>query len=319
MIVSVLLVGSVAAMANPALTRSAALALDARIQAPHMASRSSQPNVPRPVVTPTPRPPLLPVPAGTFATRVYTDQSGNSMTYYLYGPSSYTPSGSYPLILVLHGGGEVAELNYSAQKNRDVLVSQPYVQAFTSAAVQQTWPSFVVAPQVPAGQRWVNVPASVSSYTLASTPSRSLGLAIGIVQSLLVTYPMIDPNRIYVTGISMGGFGAWEAAERWPDLFAAAVPIAGAGDPQAAAALVHVPIWALHGSADAVVPVLGSRLMVQAARAAGGMACYTEFPGAGHGVWSIENLDNPALLTWLFSRTKAPSSLAQPLACPSGS
>jgi predicted peptidase len=260
----------------------------------------------------------MPVPIGTFATRLYADQSGTSMTYYLYGPSSYTPAGKYPLVVVLHGGGETANPQASAQQNRDVLINQVYVQAFTATAVQQEWPSFVVVPQVPAGQRWVNVPAAVSAYTLAPEPSRPLGLALGIVQSLRQIYPMINGNRIYVTGISMGGFGTWESAERWPNVFAAALPIAGAGDPQAAAALAHVPVWAMHGSDDVVVPVQGSRLMVQAVRAAGGTACYTEYASEGHDVWTFQHLGDPQLLRWLFSQTKAPSSAAPPLSCPPG-
>lgn len=258
------------------------------------------------------------MPSGTFATRLYTDGDGHSMTYYLYGPSNFSAQGKYPLILVLHGGGEVADPQASAEHNRDVLLSQAYVQVFASAAVQQQWPSFVVAPQVSAGQRWVNVPASVSSYTLTPAPSQSLALAYQIVQSLVQLYPEIDPNRIYVTGISMGGFGTWEAAERWPNVFAAAVPIAGSGDPQAAAALVHMPIWALHGSADNVVPVQGSRLMVQAVRAAGGTACYTEYAGWGHDIWTTQILSDPHLLSWLFSQSKAPSSGSPPLGCPPG-
>jgi predicted peptidase len=130
------------------------------------------------------------------------------------------------------------------------------------------------------------------------------------------TYPAIDGNRIYVGGISSGAFGTWEAAERWPATFAAAFPIAGAGDPQAAAALAQVPIWAFHGSGDALVPVQGSRLMVQAARAAGGMVCYSEYPGAAHDIWdTIRPLEQPNVLVWIFSQQRSAEGPTSSMDC----
>jgi predicted peptidase len=114
----------------------------------------------------------------------------------------------------------------------------------------------------------------------------------------------------------MGGFGTWESLERWPTVFAAGFPLAGAGDPQAAAALVGVPIWAFHGSGDALVPVQGSRLMVQAVRAAGGTICYTEYPGAAHDIWfTIRPLEQTPVLTWLFSQRRSPSGPTSPVDC----
>jgi len=175
----------------------------------------------------------------------------------------------------------------------------------------------VVAPQIPADQRWVDVPPSLSAYTLAPEPSAALAGAMGIVRELLRTYPQIDGDRIYVTGISMGGFGAWEAAERWPEMFAAALPIAGAGDPTAAGVLARVPTWAFHGALDDIVPAEGSRIMVRAARAAGGTACYTEYPDAGHDIWNAEKpYGDPRVLAWLFAQTKAPPGGVPPPPCP---
>jgi predicted peptidase len=142
-------------------------------------------------------------------------------------------------------------------------------------------------------------------------------MAMEIEQSLVQTYPQIDANRIYIGGVSMGGFGAWEAAERWPETFAAAFPIAGAGDPKAAAALAHTPIWAFHGSGDALVPVQGSRLMTQAARAAGAMVCYTEYPGAAHDIWFTKRpLNDPRVLAWIFAQTRARDADTPPPTCP---
>ncbi len=270
---------------------------------------------PAPTASRTPRPPSEPVPVGAFATRVYRDASGNSMTYYLYGPAGYTPTAHYPLVMVLHGGGERADPALSAAQNRDVVLRQAYIQPFVQAFTQTRWPCFVVVPQASVNQRWVNVPASLTSYTLAAQPSLALTLAMAIVQHLQQEYAAIDANRLYVGGISMGGYGTWEALERWPTTFAAGFPIAGAGDPHAAGR-VQASIWAFHGSGDSLAPVEGSRLMVQAAQAAGGTTCYTEYPGAAHDIWATQPLLNdPKVLEWLFSQRRMADGSVTGLDC----
>src|SRR6185437_6275836 len=274
------------------------------------AARSAQQRAtPAAAHSPEPASPTPPpaAPSGTFGSYVYSAPNESHMTYYLYAPADYTPSGRYPLVLILHGGGEVALSNADPIYNKNLVVNQAYVRAFTTVDVQKQWPSFVLVPQAAAGNRWVNVPASAASYTLTAQPSASLAMAMAILTSTLQTYPPIDRNRIYVTGISMGAFGTWEAAERWPDIFAAAMPIAGSGDPNAAAALTHMAIWAFHGTADTTVPVAGSRRMISAIRADGGGACYTEYPGRGHDLWAVKSpLDQTETLAWLFSQSKDP-------------
>jgi predicted peptidase len=244
-----------------------------------------------------------------FITRIFTGSSGTQMTYYLYIPAHLDPQKKYPLVLLLHGGGERAQVSNTSIQNRDVLLNQAYVKVWSSPKVQDHWPSFIVVPQVVYPQRWVNVPAQQGSYTLAARPTASLLMAKEIVDELQKQYTTIDPNRLYVTGLSMGGYGTWEAIERWPNYFAAAAPIAGAGDPSKASVLIHLPIWAFHGSADTTVPVSGSRDMINAIRAAGGNSRYTEFPGAGHGVWGYvyslgASNSVPGFFPWLFSQHK---------------
>lgn len=165
-----------------------------------------------------------------------------------------------------------------------------------------------MVPQVVSKNRWVNVPASQAPYQLQAQPASSLRMAVEIVELLQRQYTSIDANRLYLTGLSMGGFGVYDAIERWPTLFAAAVPISGAGDPTFAGRIAHVPLWDFHGAKDPVVPVKGSRDMIAALRAAGGTPCYTEFPTLGHSVWgqvySLTTNANNALYPWLFAQRK---------------
>jgi dienelactone hydrolase len=121
------------------------------------------------------------------------------------------------------------------------------------------------------------------------------------VDALQKQYPNIDPHRLYITGLSMGGYGTWDAIERWPDYFAAAAPLAGAGDPSKASRLVNLPIWAFHGSGDGDVPVSSSRDMIEAIKVAGGHPRYTEYASAGHDIW-IMVYSTPAFMSWLFSQ-----------------
>jgi predicted peptidase len=124
---------------------------------------------------------------------------------------------------------------------------------------------------------------------------------VEVIQALLEKLP-IDSRRIYLTGLSMGGFGAWELAGRCPELFAAVAPICGGGRPSEASRLTHVSVWAVHGRNDDVVPVACSRDMVAAIRQAGGSPKYSEVEGVGHNCWSFAYGDESGLLDWMFSQ-----------------
>jgi predicted peptidase len=278
----------------------------------------------RRVVTEIPEQKLAPSPEGTpvntfdgYTSHLFTDAQGNSLRYYLYVPQNYNPAQKYPLVLLLHGGGERSKPTNTPQQNEKVLLSDPYALVWSAdyAApgnphIQQRWPCFVVVPQLSTGQNWVNVPVNGGSYSQPTQPSTGLLVAKEILDALQKEYVGIDANRLYVTGLSLGGYGTWDAIERWPGYFAAAAPIAGAGDPSKASVLKNLPVWAFHGSADTTVPVTGSRNMIAAIQAAGGHPRYTEFPGQGHGVWGfVYGLNGgPLLVTgfypWLFSQHK---------------
>lgn len=250
-----------------------------------------------------------------YLTCSYVGPNNAHMTFYLYIPQSYNPQQQqqYPLVLMLHGVGERAQASQTAAQNRTTALRQPYIDVWGQGAppggpsVQQRWPCFVVVPQVVAPQRWVDTQEH-GTYTLASEPSASLEMAMVIVELLQQQYTGIDSNRLYITGISMGGYGVWDAIERWPTYFAAAVPVAAAGDPKLAGSLADLPIWDFHGAADTTAPSAGSRTMYQAIHAAGGHSCYTEYPGIGHVIWDavygLGNSNSNPLYSWLFAQRK---------------
>lgn len=253
--------------------------------------------------------PVAAVP-GQFTTQHFTDANGTTMTYFLYVPRNYDPSRRYPLMLILHGTGERVLPDKTLAQSQAHLLNQKYVQAFVASSVQNQWPSFVVVPQIASPTaRWVNVPGPTGSYHLQAKPATSLQTAIDIVATVQRAYAGVDQNRLYIGGISMGAYGVWDAIERWPSLFAAAAPISGAGDPDHANALTQLPIWDFHGSADTSVPVDGSRQMYAAIQMAGGISCYTEFPGYNHDLWNtIDVYAQATFQKWLFSQTKASTS-----------
>jgi predicted peptidase len=122
-----------------------------------------------------------------------------------------------------------------------------------------------------------------------------------LLDSFIDSHP-VDRQRIYLTGLSMGGFGTWDAIARRPDFFAAAIPICGGGDLKTASRIKDLPIWCFHGGADPVVAVELSRTMVDAIKAAGGHPKYTEYEGVAHDSWT-QTYKNNELFQWLFQQS----------------
>jgi predicted peptidase len=185
----------------------------------------------------------------------------------------------FPLVLFLHGAGE------RGADNRRQLVHG--AAQFLKPERRRKHACFVVAPQCPSGRWWTD----------------SLESVMELVRQLQADY-RIDPDRLYVTGLSMGGFGTFALTTRYPDVFAAAAPICGGGDPTQAKTLISLPLWVFHGDADRVVPVGLSRSMIKAIESGGGMPKYTEYPGVGHDCWT-QTYANPDFHEWLFAQKKA--------------
>ncbi len=193
--------------------------------------------------------------------------------YLLVKPEGYDPEKSYPLIIFLHGKGEEGD-DLSRVK-----IHGPY-----NKVAELGLDVLIAAPQAPAEQWW-DVDA--------------LGALVAHLQETLP----VDPDRVYLTGLSMGGRGTWALLAHRPDLFAAAAPICGWGVPRKAPEIKHIPIWVFHGAKDGVVNVGQSRAMVAALKEAGGDIQYTEYPEAGHDSWT-ETYNNPKLYEWMLAQSR---------------
>ena len=227
---------------------------------------------------------------------VYTSASGLTMPYRLFVPPDYDPGKPYPLLLSLHGAGQ------RGQDNRGQLCA--YVAGWVSPQVQKVHPCLILMPQCPDQQQWVDTPWEKGSYSTAEIPiSQSLSLTMEILEAVRKEYS-IDPSRLYVMGASMGGYGTWDAIIRFPDVFAAAVPVCGAGDPAMASRLVGVPIWAFHGDNDLTVPVSGITDMVGAIQQAGGKRVrVTLYKGVGHAALNMAWTQDD-LVEWVFGQQR---------------
>ena len=236
--------------------------------------------------------------AESFLTKEHTDYkiSANPMPYRLFIPLNYEVNKKYPVVLFLHGAGE------RGSNNTSQLTANKGATIWTETNYQLKHPCFVIAPQCANNKQWVNASWSEGRSNQKTTPiSEQLSLALSILDSLCKEYK-IDLSRIYITGISMGGYGTWDAITRFPDKFAAAIPICGGGDSSRVHLIKNVPIRCFHSSDDPIVPVKGTRDMVKAINALGPNnrgEFYTEFTDKGHGCWNAAYSDS-TVIDWLF-------------------
>ena len=157
-------------------------------------------------------------------------------------------------------------------------------------------------PQCPLDTRWVDTDWTLDAHEIPKEPSQTLQLAHDLLLQTLDKF-QIDSSRIYVTGLSMGGFAVWDIIARYPDLFAAAIPICGGGDVNTVETIKNIPIWAFHGKQDRVVKPQRSRNMIMSLRQSGAKPKYTEYPNVAHGSWKPA-YEEPNLLEWLFAQKK---------------
>lgn len=198
-----------------------------------------------------------------------------------------------PLILFLHGAGERGSDNQAP-------LSQGVSRLLGNAQ------ALVVVPQCPQGQRWVEVDWGLQAHQAPAQPSKPLGHVMELLEELRHLYP-VDPDRVYLMGLSMGAFGCWDLAARQPDRFVAGVFICGGADEATAPRLSGLQAWLFHGAQDDVVSVERSRRMLQALREAGGQPRYTEYPEVGHDAWH-RAFAEPELMPWLMNQRRSTTS-----------
>ena len=211
-----------------------------------------------------------------FLNKVFTADKSDAK-YVVFIPHSYTGDKEYPLILFLHGAGERG-------KDGEKQVKQGIGNAIKFKGKEKTFPFIVILPQ------------AVKGWQAEGDDAKR---ALAILDEVQKTYK-VDNKRVYLTGLSMGGFGTWSLAAALPDRWAAIVPICGGGNPKMAEKIKHIPCWCFHGDKDGAVPVQRSRDMIKALKDAGGEPRYSEFPYVGHNSW------DPAYATeevysWLLS------------------
>ncbi|HVU55588.1 MAG TPA: dienelactone hydrolase family protein [Puia sp.] len=225
--------------------------------------------------------------ARPFEAHTYMDSQGDSLPYRLLKPLDYTPGKQYPLVVCLHHGGAHGKDNI-----RQVEAAEP-AWTLCQEYNMRKHPAFIFVPQSPPGFCWGGIPNYPSIDSLVFEAIRYLEGQYSI-----------DVHRVYVAGISMGGYGSWHFICSRPKMFAAAIPISGAGDTAVAGNAVGIPVWAFHGALDKSVPVEKERAMIEAMKKAGGHPQYTEFADGNHNVWDQVNIRSPELLDWLFAQKR---------------
>lgn len=232
-----------------------------------------------------------------FQKKEFTSPEGKRIPYRILFPREYDQSKKYPLILVLHGSGE------RGNDNEKQLVHGS--KLFLDSVVREKFPAIVVFPQCPQENYWSSVQISrnksplVLDFDYSRPVMEPLALCMKLVKELIRT-EKIDARRVYITGLSMGGMGTFEAVYRYPGIFAAALPICGGGD-TIRYKKVNIPFWVFHGAADAVVDVQYSRAMVDKLKAEKVKVKYTEYPGVNHNSWD-NAFAEPDFLVWMFSK-----------------
>ncbi|HNX27592.1 MAG TPA: prolyl oligopeptidase family serine peptidase [Phycisphaerae bacterium] len=208
--------------------------------------------------------------------------------YLLFLPEDYgKPDKKFPVILFLHGSGE---RGCNPEKLKEF-------GPFTQAAKESSFPFIVIGPVCPAGRWWSDAEVSLS--------------VMALLEKICKDYA-VDRDRIYLTGLSMGGFGTWSLAEQYPNVFAAIAPVSGGGNPYRANEIKHIPTMIFHGKNDRNVPVWQAQQMAMSLTQAGGDAKLLIYPNIGHNIWGLV-YSRPQLYSWFMEHTKsAPNTPATP-------
>ena len=238
-----------------------------------------------------------------YARGVFVDSLNHKMPYRLLSPTRIEKGEMYPLVIFLHGAGERGDDNISQLEHGSAI--------FSDTVNAEKYPSFVLFPQCKK-KFWTEGVTQKTFMPGAKTPpiSTTETTLMSLIHNIIANNP-IDINRIYIIGLSMGGIATYDLVCRYPQLFAAAIPICGAVNPDRLPKARDVNFLIFHGEDDDEVPIICGREAYKALEEAGAKVEYVEFPGVGHECWDCA-FDYPSLLPWLYSQHKErqPESLA---------
>lgn len=224
------------------------------------------------------------------------DTTGEEIDYRLMPPPNVEADRTYPLVVFLHGAGERGTDNARQLKYLPEQMAQP--------EWRERFPCYLLAPQCRPNKQWVEVDWTLpETHDMSSEPGDMMKFVMQVLDKTIIEQ-QIDKSRIYVTGLSMGGYGTWELAIRRPDLFAAAAVVCRGADNSRVGVLKELPLWVAHGDSDNVVPVQRSRLPVEILRREGAKPVYVEYPRVGHNSWTPAYSDNDGLVPWLFRQRR---------------
>lgn len=219
----------------------------------------------------------------TLPYRLYRSQKADSM------------SEALPLVIFLHGAGE--------RGNDNCMQLKHCIRFFLNDTVTGCYPFLLMVPQCPNERRWANTDWSLPEHTMNSVPTAELRGVLAVLDSL-IDAGAVDSTRVYICGISMGGFGTWDALQRWPEKFAAAIPICGGGDPAYAQVMKDIPIYVFHGMLDGAVMPSRSIQMYNALKEVGNEEIIlVTYPELGHVCWN-EAFSTLGLFKWLFGKRR---------------
>jgi poly(3-hydroxybutyrate) depolymerase len=242
-----------------------------------------------------------------FEPRTFTTLDGHTMEYRLMKPAGYTPGKAYPMVVCLHG------IPGEGKGNTLQLLASYAVGVLAKPEVQQRHPCFVLAPQSP--NWWGNEPYGNTQPKPGRKHFPAMSVLLQLVDNLGREFGM-DPDRLYVTGQEMGGFGTFNALKSDPNMWAAAVVVSGGGDPNSAASFAHVPVWIYTGEKSPIIHY--PRDMFVALKAASGHPKLTVLNGAATACWA-EVYESQSVWDWLFSQRRQPRlPTTQPAPQPGG-
>jgi predicted peptidase len=198
-----------------------------------------------------------------------SEETNDTVHYWFYLPEDYYENEATPLILFLHGAGERGDSLSLVKKHGPSKILE-----------NESMPFIVISPQCPKEQWW------------------DVELLNALVEKIIAGYN-VDRQRVYLTGLSMGGYGTWALSIAYPEKFAAIAPVCGGGDTTKVHKIKDIPVWVFHGAKDNAVPHERSVEMVEALQKAGGEVKFTLYPDANHDSWT-ETYDNPELYEWFL-------------------